>query len=272
MILPTFSEEQILSELLQDYKNNVKRVAKKKADEYLLRVKKSGHFIRETEYQSWTLNTKLNNKWNIEIEYDQTKKVPWLFRACCIVESDKKTKDYYLIRGVNTENPYFIKVTSHALKRAKERNKLDKFHISQETYACWTFEHREIGVCMRYVDIKFNMLLQNMNDTDEISDMSYIVLVNRGVYYATKSKQGNYVFKTYISSVMGVSEVLKYLIKKSSKWSKEGELLHNMVIVHQYFNKFLYDKEVLNDMLYSVIDRNQEIVLNENSPIILLRN
>ena len=71
---------------------------------------------------------------------------------------------------------------------------------------------------------------------------------------------------------MGISEVLKYLNKKSSKWSKEGELLHNMIIVHQYFNKDLYDKEVLNDMLYSAIGRDQKIVLNENSPIILLRN
>lgn len=271
MILSTFSEEQILSELIKDIKI-VKRLAKKKADAYLHKVRKSGAFVRETDYESYSVKTVSGNKWNLEIEYDQTKKIPWLYRACCIVESEKKTKDYYIVRGINTEKPYFVKVTSHSLKRAKERNKLDKFRIGQETYACWTFEHREIGICMRYVDVKFNMLLQNMNDTDEISDMSYIVLVNRGIYYATRTQQGNYVFKTYISSVMGISEVLKYLNKKSSKWSKEGELLHNMIIVHQYFNKDLYDKEVLNDMLYSAIGRDQKIVLNEKSPIILLRN
>lgn len=271
MILPTFSEEQILSELIKDIKI-VKRLAKKKADAYLNNVRKSGGFVRETDYESYSVKTVSGNKWNLEIEYDQTKKIPWLYRACCIVESEKKTKDYYLVRGINTEKPYFVKITSHTLKRDKERNKLDKYRIGLETYACWTFEHREIGICMRYIDVKFNMLLQNMNDTEEISDMSYIVLVYRGVYYATRTQQGNYVFKTYISSVMGISEVLKYLNNKSSKWSKEGELLHNMIIVHQYFNKNLYDKEVLNDMLYSAIDRNQKMVLNENSPIILLRN
>ena len=211
---------------------------------YLHKVRKSGAFVRETDYESYTVKTVSSKKWNVEIEYDQTKKIPWLFRACCIVESEKKTKDYYVVRGLNTDNPYFVKVTSHALKRAKERNHFDKFHLGLETYACWTF----------------------------ISDMSYIVLVNRGVYYAIRTQQGNYVFKTYISTVMGISEVLKYLNKKSSKWSKEGELLHNMIIVHQYFNKFLYDIEVLNNMLYSVIDSDQEMVLNENSPIILLRN
>lgn len=271
MILPTFSEEQILSELIKDFKI-VKRIAKKKADAYLNKVRKSGAFVRETDYESYTLNTVSGNKWNLEIEYNQTKKIPWLFSACCIVESDKKTKDYYLVRGVNTEKPYFVKITSHTLKRDKERNKLERFHLGLETYACWTFEHREIGVCIRYVDMKFNILLRNMADSDEISDMSFIVLVNRGVYFATRTQQGNYVFKTYISSVMGISEVLNYLNKKSSRWSKEGELLHNMIIVHQYYNKNLYDKDVLNNMLYSVIDRDQEMVLVENSPIILLNN
>ena len=98
MILSTFSEEQILSELVKDYKQ-LKRSAKKIADAYLLKSKKRGHFIRDTEYDSYTVKTVLNNKWNLEIEYDQRNKIPWLFRACCIVESDKNTKDYYIVRG-----------------------------------------------------------------------------------------------------------------------------------------------------------------------------
>ena len=272
MILPTFSEEQILSELVKDFKKNVKPSAKKIADKYLHKAKKSGHFIRDTEFDSYTVTTVLNNKWNLEIEYDQRNKIPWLFRACCIVESDKKTKDYYLVRGINTDKPYFVKVTTHSLLRYRERNKMERFGLSLATIACLTFEHREIGICMRYVDMKFNILLQNMKDIEDLSDMSYIILVNRGVFYATRTRQGNYIFKTYISSVMGISEVLKFLNNKSSKWAKEGELLQNMIIVHQYFNKNLYDKEVLDNMLYSVIDENQEMVLSDNSSIILLRN
>jgi hypothetical protein len=96
MILPTFSEEQILSELLIDYKQ-IKKYSKKKADAYLLKVKKSGRFVRDTDFESYTVKTGLNNVWNVEFEYDQTKKIPWLFRACCIVEGDKKSKDYYLV-------------------------------------------------------------------------------------------------------------------------------------------------------------------------------
>lgn len=44
MILPSFSEEQILSELVKDFKKNVKPSAKKIADKYLHKAKKSGHF------------------------------------------------------------------------------------------------------------------------------------------------------------------------------------------------------------------------------------
>ena len=41
MIIPTYTEEDILRELIFDYKI-VKRIAKKKADAYLEKVKKRG--------------------------------------------------------------------------------------------------------------------------------------------------------------------------------------------------------------------------------------
>ena len=74
MILPTFSEEQILSELIKDIKI-VKRLAKKKADAYLNNVRKSGGFVRETDYESYSVKTVSGNKWNLEIEYDQTNNI-----------------------------------------------------------------------------------------------------------------------------------------------------------------------------------------------------
>ena len=102
--------------------------------------------------------------------------------------------------------------------------------------------------------------------------MSYIVLVNMGNYYATRTQEGNYIFKTYISPLMGIDEVINYNMKKNTKWAKEGELLRSMILVHQYYNKELYDKKVLESMLYSVIDKNQELVIDEKCSIILLKN
>lgn len=272
MILPTYTEKEILRELIFDYKI-VKRMAKKIAVAHLDKVKKSGGFIRETDYDSYTINTVSKNVWNVEIEYDQTKKTPWLFRACCIVEGDKKTKDYYIVRGLNTDKPYYVKVTSHALKRVKERNKFSNPEsIKPELLACWVFEHREIALCMRFVNLKYATLLNNMEDADKIENMSYLVLTNRGIYYALKTPGGNFIFKTYISSFMGVKEMINYQKKKNSKWDKEGELLDLMIIFHQYYNKQFYDKEVLEHDLYSYINKGDDLELKENSPLFLLRN
>ena len=261
MILSTFSEEQILSELIVDYKR-VKRIAKKNADAYLLKAKKSGHFIRETEYESYTINTVLNNKWNVEIEYDHRNKIPWLFRACCIVESEKNTKNYYIVRGINTDKPYYVKVTTHALLRYRERNKLERLEIPLATIACLTFEHRETAICVRYVDTKFNMLLMKFDDLDDLEEMSYLILTNRGEYYGLRTSEGNYIFKTYISTSMGILEWLNYRKGKNTKWNKEGELLHHLLILHQYYNKSLYDKDVLEKGLYSVFNKDEESLVS----------
>lgn len=272
MILPTYTEDEILRELIFDYKI-VKRMTKKIATAYLNKIKKRGGFIRETDYNSYTITTISKNVWNVEIEYDQTKKIPWLFRACCKVEGDKKTKDYYIVRGLNTDKPYYVKVTSHALKRVKERNKFSNPEsLKPEFLACWVFEHREIALCMRFVNLKYAKLLNNMEDADKLENMSYLVLTNRGIYYALKTPGGNYIFKTYVSSYMGVKEMINFQKKKNSKWEKEGELVDLMIILHQYYNKQFYDKDVLEHDLYSVINKGEELTLNENSPLILLRN
>lgn len=195
-----------------------------------------------------------------------------MFRTCCIVESDKNTKDFFIVRGLNTEKPYFVKVTSHAVKRAKERNKLDKFKVGLGTFACYTFEHKEIGICIRYADIKFNQLLQEMDDSDELHDMSYMVIVRKGVYYAKKTPNGNYIFKTYLSVSMGMDEIMKLLKKKSSKWENEGKLLSFAFVMHQYYNRELYSKEALESMLYRTIGKDKNIELRDKGSVTLLRN
>jgi len=272
MIIPTYTEDEILRELINDFKI-VKRIAKKKADIYLGKVKKRGGFVRETDYETYAITTKSKNKWNVELEYDQTKKIPWLFRACCKVEGEKKTKDYYLVRGLNTDRPYFIKVTSHALKRVKERNKFSHPELlTPELLACWTFEHRETAICMRYIDLKYSKMLVEVDNPDELDDMSYIVLTNRGAYFAKKTKGGNYIFKTYISAMMGLIETINFQNNISTKWAKEGELLTCMILLHQYYNKSLWEKEQLEKMLYQAMEKEQEIVLTGKELFSLLIN
>ena len=272
MILPTYSEKEILSELLVDY-SIVKRSAKKKADKHLLQVRKRGSFIRETESYVCTIRTISNNTWTVLIDYNQKNKIPWVFRACCVVEGDKNTKDYYIVRGINTEKPYYVKVTTHALLRYKERNNLEEIDgLTLGELACLTFEHRETAICVRYVDTKFNLLLMKFDDLNDLEEMSYLILTNRGEYYGLRTLEGNYIFKTYISTSMGIIEWLNYRKGKNTKWNKEGELMNHLFILHQYYNKSFYDKEVLEKDLYTVLNKDEEYELKKDSPFILLRH
>lgn len=271
MIIPTYTEDEILRELILDYKI-VKRMTKKIAKKFLEQVQKKGSFIRETEEYSYTARTPSNNTWNVEIEYNQKNRIPWFFRACCIVEGEKNTKDYYIVRGLNTEKPYFVKVTTHALLRYRERNKLEGIDVTLADIACLTFEHREIAICLRYVDLKFQQLLEGFDDKDDLTDMSYLVLTNRGAYYALRTSEENYVFKTYISTSMAMTEWVNFTKGKNTKWNREGELLNYMIILHQYYNRSFYDKDVLEKDLYSVISKEEKLEKSANSAVFLLKN
>jgi hypothetical protein len=272
MIIHSYTEKEILSELICDYKT-VKQIAKKKADKFLLKARKNGRFIRETYYEGYHITTKLNNKWYISIEYDQTNKIPWLFKATCMVEGLNKSKDYYIVRGLNTERPYFVKVTTHALKRNRERNQLDKImNIPLEIIACNVFEHRETAICQRYVDIKYVQLIHKMDDADALNDeMSYIFLTNRGVYFGKVTPEKNYVFKTYVSAFMGVSELVNVERNKNTKWEKEGSLIYYMFHMHQYFNKNLWDKDMLEKYLYANVGEDTELDITDEASLYIMR-
>lgn len=272
MIIPTYTEKEILAELIADY-SAIKKGAKKRVDKIMQQLKSTGSFVKEIYVDIYMVESLLNNKWNVEIECNPRKKTPWWFRACCIVEGKNKTKDYYLVRGLNTEQPYFVKLTAHAVKRIRERA---DFNISgyqtPALLACLTFAYRETALCTRYVDLKFLPLLNNMDDTDENKDRSYIVLTGKGTFYAVRTPEGNYIFKTYITRMMGFKEIINFSKGKNSKWSREGELLSSMLIFHQYYNKHLYSRKMLDTMLYAVIPKDSVLERAEDSPILLLRN
>ena len=272
MIIPTYTEKEILAELIADYLA-IKKGAKKRVDKIMPQIKRTGSFVTETYVDIYIVDTPLNNTWNVEIECNPKNKTPWWFRACCIVEGENKTKDYYLVRGLNTEQPYFVKFTAHTVKRIRERADYNiSGYQTPALMACLAFAYRETALCSRYVDLEFLPLLNNLDVADENKDKSYIVLTGKGTYYASRTPEGNYVFKTYITPMMGFEEIIKFAKGKYSKWSREGELLSSMLIFHLYYNKHLYSKKMLDTMLYAVIPKDSVLERAEDSPILLLRN
>ena len=71
---------------------------------------------------------------------------------------------------------------------------------------------------------------------------------------------------------MSLLEWLNYRKGKNTKWNKEGELLNHLLILHQYYNKSFYDKDVLENGLYSVLNKDVKYEMKKDSPFILLKN
>ena len=63
MIIPSFSEDDILRELLDDYKC-VKEKTKKIADKELMKMRKCGPF-KESKLSSHYIRSKNGNKWHL---------------------------------------------------------------------------------------------------------------------------------------------------------------------------------------------------------------
>lgn len=270
MIIKNSSEKQILGELTEDIQY-VRKQAKKLAEKSLIDIRNRGAFVREDEGHIKYYTSKNNNKWFLFIIINQTKRIPWFYGACCIVEGENRTKDYYLLRGLSTNKPYYIKLTTHAMKRFAERNNLDGEGIL-EVFAAKVTAHRETAICQRFIDLKYETFLMNMDDTHDITDMSYFVLCSCGVFYANRTQEGNYTFKTYISVQMALDEMMKTLKKTKSKWDREGRFLYYLIDVHQYYNKWLYDEEDLEHFLYRDFGRDVEFELKDNSAIYLLKH
>lgn len=257
MILPSFSEQEILLELTEDYKY-VKKKAKKVANDYMQNALKRGSFIRKNQYDISTVKSKNGNNWRILVIMNQTNKIPWCFSACCFTEGDKRSKDFYILRGTNTDKPYYIKIASHALKRFKERNPIDGDFdeddvIELEDLACILLFHRETIIGSRYFEKDFKGSLLDIKSVDDFSDKSCVFLMRTGNFFGERSENGNYLFKTYISVDMAYNEIKNVADGKYTRWKNEAHILSVMLYLHQCYNKEIYGNQKGSNFLYKII-------------------
>jgi hypothetical protein len=274
MILPSYSEQEILIELTEDYKY-VKKKAKKVATDYMQNALKRGSYIRESQYDISTVKSKNGNNWRILVTINQTNKIPWYFSSCCFTEGDKRSKDFYLLRGTNTDKPYFIKITSHALKRFKERNPIEgvfdeKDGFDLEDIPCLLLFHRETIICARYFEKDFKGSILDIGSADMLSEKSCVFLMSRGNFFGERSENGNYLFKTYISVDMAYNEFKNVADGKYTRWENEAHVLHAMLYLHQFYNEELYRKRKRSKYLYKIVG-DRTIELGNDSPMFPLK-
>lgn len=208
MILPTSLEEQICKELQDDYSYMMKQQQKnrKKLLQYFRKIgKSSGCYER-----SFSIKSPNGNKWYALLVLDvRTKKI--IQSHChCVVESAFGTKDYYLWRGHTFGGQYFIRVTSHTIKRIKER--CPQINVFNSNEICANlFQPSESGTGLNLLEFKYLIGVDALPDE---KDICFFVTTMLGIFIAYQSPGKNLIFKTFITSKMihSEKEALVYLI------------------------------------------------------------
>lgn len=199
MIIPSYTEDDILRELLDDYKS-VERKAKKVAFKEIEKMKKLGS-VKEPKFISEYYRTKNGNKWHILIVCNLQKKNPWAHRKHCVVELENGRKDVYYLRGLRFGPPYYVKIYSHALRRMRERFcpkdgkeletnpdvMVDKvaFHPSEQGF---------------YQRLTRPDLADFIEECEDRSKVAGIAVTRAAVFVGYRSDKGNYVFKTFLGA------------------------------------------------------------------------
>lgn len=236
MIIPGMSEDKILEELVIDRKiiaNEAKKIAKKHISCFL-RQGRDG-IDEDYEYDFNFYTNRNNNKWSCIILVNMVKKPYWRHFAACMVESDNAQRDYYLLRGLSNNNPYFVRVTSHAMKRFKERGIEETLNIETDTngadYAGTIFQKGEVVTWLKVVDPKFWKIVSPFSCSSEFTTLFRTL---HGCYLGNITEKGNCEFKTFL----GRKEELKKI--------GETEAMKMCKVAHIIFNKSIYDKSVFD--------------------------
>lgn len=199
MIIPTYTEDDILRELLDDYQS-VERKAKKVALKELEKMKKGGS-VKEPKFISEYFRSKNGNKWHILIVCNPLKKSPWAHRQHCIVELENGRKDVYFLRGLRFGPPYFVKIYSHALRRMRERFCPKEGHEVETNPDVMVdriaFHPREQGFYQRLTSPD---LVDFVEECEDRSEVAGIAVTRASVFVGYRSDKGNYVFKTFLGS------------------------------------------------------------------------
>ena len=238
MILPGLPEDQILTQLIYD-KKVVAREAKKMALKYILRFKREGLIgvNKDYDFEINIKTTKYNNTWKIVVVVNMARPPFWMHFAACEVESEYGSKDFYLIRGFSNKTPYFIKISSHVLKRFRERGIESKLNIELEhrgdIFAPMIIRKGEVITWMKISESKFWKIISESEDKSALTSLYYTCY---GCYLGNETENGNIIFKTFLSN------------EGELKKLGETETMEACKYAHFGLNRAFYNAEMIKEL------------------------
>lgn len=196
MILTTYSEEEIIVELQRDY-SWVKQFLQKEKKVLLKKWRKAG-FGKDIRKSHYELTTPDNNKYYACLHLNLKKPADSHYHMHCVVESSYGTLDYFILRGLSFGGCYYIQITSHAIKRIRERMP-SLAMLNAHEICSMIFQRRECGSALQLVDIDFLPIVDSIKNKKEIT---LLVTTYLGVFFAYHTPGNNILFKTFISKDM----------------------------------------------------------------------
>lgn len=117
MIVPTYNLDDICRELMEDH-HWITDDARSRFKKELKRLQASGMSSKTIEYQP---DMPSRNRWYVSATLFNRKERPIAVSGCCAVETEYGVKNYYVILGRHHGRRHYAKITSHVVKRIKER-------------------------------------------------------------------------------------------------------------------------------------------------------
>jgi len=252
MIIPSYNEDDILRELLDDYKS-VQRKAKKIATAELEKMTRYGNHW-EPKKISHYFRTKNGNKWHMTIVCGPTGKQKWVHRQHCIVEIGNGLRDIYFLRGTRFGPPYFVKIHTHAIRRMRERfcpKKGKELETNPDVMLDKVCFHTSEQGVFQYLTAP--QAAKKIERQKRGSKVGGLCLTRAAGFVGYRTDKGNYEFLTFL----GVKEM------EDSK--KKGLFLY-LQTIYSYFNpkemasiNARIDKYPLENVLDAMAEKYPEI-------------
>lgn len=239
MIVSGVSEDKLLEELIAD-KINIAGVAKKLAKKTIMRLQKIGRGGKKEDLcYTYQIKTKIfRNTWRLVIYINMAKNPKWYHLAACCVESGQGTKDYYIVRGFSNDRPYYIKISSHAIKRFVERGVVERTGMEVPfngiDFAPSIIRKGEVITWLKVSDPKYWKLVLHFEDNNDLTTLFY---TSYGCYLGNVTERGNYEFKTFLNN------------DKELKKNGETETMLACKYTHIFLNESLYDRQYVRGLM-----------------------
>lgn len=241
MIVPSYSDAQILKELHEDL-TVIKSNARKRSKKKLIKIIASGMTSKEfvDEYEEVSPN---HNRWFVTNTIKASRRGQITTRACCIINTDKG-KDYLIIRGTRWGGLYFLRVYAHVISRMKDRDKRKYKGMRSESVCNRIFRPNETATLFytNQSDIKPFMT------KDKEEDVNTMIVAESGVYFGRKFHDED-VGSCYVN--------IKTFITPDMIVTHEQHDMYRCAQAHMELNKYVHERVIGKDCIAYLEDNSE---------------